>query len=418
MNYIGVIDCNNFFVSCERLFRPDLVGKPVMVLSSNDGCVVARSQEVKDIGVTMGVPIFQIKDIIKDNGIVTFSSHFALYRDISSRVFKVVKTMLPVMEIYSIDEAFFSIESDNKKDLEHDLKWIKKEVERLVGIPVSLGVAATKTQAKYANRLAKKAGGVVVLDDEDWVKLAPLIALQNIWGVGGKLELRYKAAGISTVADLLACTKTRVSSLFGICGLRLQSELAGTVVHSVSSKYSTKQSIMSSRSFEKKVLDKAVVKDAVAYHVRQVVAELRHLNLKTSQIAVTLGTSRHGDYLLRGGTLKVENLDPTDDVVLLLRETMALVDKFYEPDVPYKKAGVYIAGFSAKAITQQSLFAETQTAVINPISKILDEFNVKYGNDFVTVGQQTKGRLWQSKSEQKSPAYTTQWSEIAIAKTN
>jgi DNA polymerase V len=417
MNYIGVIDCNNFFVSCERLFRPDLVGKPVVVLSSNDGCVVARSQEVKDMGVPMGVPIFQIKDMVKDKGIVTFSSHFALYRDISSRVFTVVKTLLPTREIYSIDEAFFTINADSKAELEATLRAMKIEIERQVGIPVSLGVAATKTQAKYANRLAKKSGGVTVLEPADWEALTPTIPLQNIWGVGGKLELRYKSAGLLTVADLINCPKDRIATLFGIVGVRLQAELAGTPMYAVSSVHAPQQSIMSSRSFEKQVTELAVIKDAVAYHVRQVVAELRHLRLKTKNLSVYLGTSRHGDYLLRSGSLGVENMTPTDDVVYLLKQAFTLVDSLYDPEVPYKKAGAYISGFSPKTVTQQSLFADQDEVTYSPINDLLDGFNARYGADMVTIGTHTKDRKWQSKSEQKSPAYTTRWSDIAVVKT-
>lgn len=417
MNYIGVIDCNNFFVSCERLFRPDLVGKPVIVLSANDGCVVARSQEVKDMGVPMGIPIFQIKDMIKDKGIVTFSSHFALYRDISSRVFAVVKTLLPTCEIYSIDEAFFTIKADSKAELESSLRWMKIEIERQVGIPVSLGVAATKTQAKYANRLAKKSGGVTVLEPVDWEVLVPNIPLQNIWGVGGKLELRYKQAGLQTVADVINCPKSRIETVFGIVGVRLQAELAGTPMYAVSAVHAPQQSIMSSRSFEKKVTEIAVVKDAIAYHLRQVVAELRHLRLKTQNLSIFLGTSRHGDYLLRGGSLAVENMTPTDDVVFLLKQAFALVDKLYDAEVPYKKAGVHISGFSPKAVTQQSLFTDTNEVSYSPINDLIDGFNTRYGADVVTIGMQTKDRKWQSKSEQKSPAYTTRWSDLAIVKT-
>ncbi len=416
MNYIGVIDCNNFFVSCERLFRPDLVAKPVVVLSSNDGCVVARSQEVKDMGVVMGVPIFQIKDIVKDKGITTFSSHFALYRDLSSRVFTVVKTLLPTMEIYSIDEAFFSIKADSKEQLEAELRRIKIEVERQIGIPVSLGVAATKTQAKYANRLAKKAGGVVVLEAGDWDNLVTTIPLQNIWGVGGKLELRYKEAGLRTVADLIDCPKPRVDSLFGITGLRLQSELAGTPVYLVINKHAPQQSITSSRSFEKNVTDLAVVKDAVAYHVRQVVADLRHLRLKAKYISVMLGTSRHSDYVLRGGSLTTDNLTPTDDLVQLLKQALAMTEELYEAGVPYKKAGVYIGNFSPSAVTQQSLFATAVEPHTKPIGAIVDALNAQYGNDFMTIGMQTKDRKWQSKSEQKSPAYTTRWNDLATVR--
>lgn len=417
MNYIGVIDCNNFFVSCERLFRPDLVGKPVVVLSSNDGCVVARSQEVKDMGVPMGVPIFQIKDMIKDNGIITFSSHFALYRDISSRVFAVVKTLLPTREIYSIDEAFFTINADSKEELEAALRAMKIEIERLVGIPVSLGAAATKTQAKYANRVAKKTGGVCVLEPADWEELTPTIPLRAIWGVGGKLEMRYKAAGLETVADLISCPKLRLGKVFGITGMRLQAELAGTPVYMLGDVHEPQKSIMSTRSFEKNVTDIAVVKDAVAYHLRQVVADLRHLRLTTKNLSVMLGTSRHSDYLLRGGSLGIENMAPTDDVVWLLKEAMKLVDQLFEVGVPYKKAGVYISGFSPKSMVAQSLFAAIEGVVDNPVNELLDTFNARYGNDMVTIGTQTKDRKWQSKSEQKSPAYTTQWSDIAIVRT-
>jgi DNA polymerase V len=366
----------------------------------------------------MGVPIFQIKDIVKDKGIVTFSSHFALYRDISSRVFTVVKALLPSREMYSIDEAFFSINADSKDALEIELRCIKLEVERRVGIPVSLGVAATKTQAKYANRLAKKTGGVCVLETAAWNELSPKIPLQNIWGVGGKLERRYKSAGLATVADLINCPKARVSTLFGITGVRLQAELSGTVMYKVENTKTVQQSIMSSRSFEKNVTNLAVIKDAVAYHLRQVVAELRLLKLETKHLSVSLGTSRHGDYLLRGGSRAVENMAPTADVVFLLKQAFSLVDALYEAGVPYKKAGVLISGFSPKTASQQSLFADEALVKYSPINELLDRFQVLYGADKVTVGTQTKERLWQSKSEQKSPAYTTNWNNLAIVKTH
>ncbi len=415
--YIGVIDCNNFFVSCERLFRPDLQKRPVVVLSSNDGCVVARSQEVKDMGIVMGVPIFQIKDIVKDKGIVTFSSHFALYRDISSRVFAVVKTMLPTMELYSIDEAFFKVEAETKAELEARLCQIKTEVERQTGIPVSLGVAATKTQAKYANRLAKKSGGVCVLESSDWGVLAPTIPLPTIWGVGRKLDLRYKQAGMHFVQDLINGPKPLVGKLFGIVGLRLQAELAGISVYPLCDVVAPQKSMVSSRSFEKNVTELSVIKDAVAYHARHVVADLREMGFKAKYIGVLLGTSRHGDYVLRGGSLMAENLPPTDDVVALLKQAFALVDQLYEVGVPYKKAGVYVGGFCPKTLVQPSLFVSDTSPTVSPLSALLDTFNARYGHDMVTVGTHTKDRRWLAKSEQKSPAYTTRWSDLAIART-
>ncbi len=416
MQYIGVIDCNNFFVSCERLFRPDLVGRPVVVLSSNDGCVVARSQEVKDMGVVMGVPLFQIKDTVKDKGIVTFSSHFTLYRDLSARVFAVVKTLLPVMEIYSIDEAFFSIEAATKEALEQELMRIKMEVERQVGIPVSLGVASTKTQAKYANRLAKKAGGVMVLTPADWQSLVGTMSLRDIWGVGGRLGRRYSEAGMTMVADLLACSKSRIQPLFGISGLRLQAELRGESVYLLGAQSGPQKSIMSSRSFATNVTDRATLHDAVAHHVRSVVADLRRLGLKTTQLSVHLGTSRHGDYVLRGGTRTADLSMPTDDMVVLLKEATRLLATLYEAEVPYKKAGVYIGPFVPKELGQQSLFAPMVPTPTEALHEVVDVLNNRFGIDMVAFGKQTKVTQWQSKSEQKSPAYTTRWSELAVAR--
>lgn len=414
MQYIGVIDCNNFFVSCERLFRPDLVGRPVVVLSSNDGCVVARSQEVKDIGVVMGVPLFQIKDIIKDKGIVTFSSHFALYRDLSARVFAVVKQLLPNMEIYSIDEAFFTIETVSKEALEIRLREIKIEVERLVGIPVSLGVAATKTQAKYANRLAKKAGGVMVVTPADWTALVSTINLRDIWGVGGRLNRRYSEAGMVMVGDVIESGSQRLAQLFGVSGVRLQAELRGEPVYQVTQKGSVQKSMMSSRSFAKNTTDNATIHDAVAYHVRSVVTDIRRLGLKTLQLSIYLGTSRHGDYVLRGGSVATDFSEPTDDLILLLKEAARLVDTVFEVGVPYKKAGVYIGPFVPKNVVQTSLFAPDAVRYSETVQTAIEGLNVRFGNEMVTVGKYTKTAQWQSKSEERSPAYTTRWNELAV----
>jgi DNA polymerase V len=191
MKYIGVVDCNNFFVSCERLFRPDLLRKPVLVLSSNDGCVVARSQEVKDIGIAMGVPYFQIKDIIKDNGITCFSSHFALYRDISRRVFVVVAELVPLHEIYSIDEAFFVLEATSDAEAAAVALRLKQSIEKRVGIPVSIGISDTKTRAKLVSKIAKKKGGIAVLVGDEFMTVCGEKLLAEVWGVGRNLTVRY-----------------------------------------------------------------------------------------------------------------------------------------------------------------------------------------------------------------------------------
>lgn len=416
MDYIGVIDCNNFFVSCERLFRPDLKNLPVIVLSSNDGCVVARSQEVKDMGVPMGVPVFQIKDIIKDNAITTFSSHFALYRDISSRVFSVLKDILKEVDIYSIDEAFFKISAESESVLWTELEHLKTRVEQSVGIPVSIGVAATKTQAKYANRLAKKNSGIYVFSREDWQVKTSEIKLSEIWGVGRASLNKYTKNSILTVADLLACPKPRLDHLFGISGLRLQSELKGDIVHQVNAKRSTQKSIMSTRSFAKNISDKSVIKDAIAYHVRQVVSEMRSLNLQASYMTLHLGTSRFNEFQLQGGSTQVVFETNTDDLLLMMTEALSKVETLFKVGVLYKKAGVVVGGLLPKTAFQTSLFETEVPTDRADFNQAIDVINKKLGQNSLVLGRQSKDSLWRSSSNNLSPAYTTNWTKLAVVK--
>jgi DNA polymerase V len=469
MKYIGVIDGNNFFVSCERLFRPDLVGVPVVVLSSNDGCVVARSQEVKDMGIQMGVPVFQIKDIIKDRGIITFSSNFTLYRDISARVFSVVKELLPDKEQYSIDEAFFTLEADSVTAAISTLKTIKQELEQRVGIPVSIGLAATKTQAKYASKVAKKSGGIAVLDAAAWMDLAPDIPLQDIWGVGGALQRRYRAAQLLTVADVINCPLERLSTIFGVVGSRLKAELSGRVAYPVMISTKPAQSITSSRTFKDKTTSKATVQDAVAYHVRNVVSDLVDHQQKAGQLSVLVTASRHGDYFMRGGVKSIQFNEPTNDLLTLMTAALRLVDELCEAGVPFNKAGVTLGALSSIHASQPSLFAtvsvanaaiaipraksalsssaagalssksdlvvaeqnipgslamdcftlgkeEVNEVAIDTVTSMVMGLNKRFGIETVQIGKHTATKSWQSKHEHISPAYTTQWSALAVVK--
>ncbi|OGG89081.1 hypothetical protein A2592_02275 [Candidatus Kaiserbacteria bacterium RIFOXYD1_FULL_42_15] len=413
MKYIGVIDCNNFFVSCERLFRPDLVGKPVIVLSSNDGCVVARSKEIKDMGIPMGVPAFQLKDMIKNVDVEVFSSHLSLYRDISRRVFSVVKDILPIVEQYSIDEAFFSIESDSLSSLQERCVLMSSQVERAVGIPVSIGVSLTKTQAKYANRLAKKAGKPVILDESWWQENVGTVQLRDIWGVGGQLLSSYREASINTTLDLYQCPKPRLDKLFGIAGLRLQAELSGQMMYPVSVVKTPQKSVTSTRSFKDTTNDMSVLKDAVAHHIRETTLELREQHLTTSKLQVLLQTSRYGDYALRGGVIEVDLLVPTDDTAVLMIEAMRLVERFFEPKVPYKKAGVVLGQLLPTEQVQQSLFPQI-ISDNNKLNTTIDEINNRFGRGRIQLGKHSLVSAWQSKHDNLSPCYTTRWTDVAV----
>lgn len=406
--WIGLLDCNNFFVSCERLFRPDLVGKPVVVLSGNDGCIVARSQEVKDMGIPMGVPYFQVKDILKKAQTTTFSSHFALYRDISRRVFTVMREELGSVQQYSVDEAFFRCAAGD----EALARQVKGAVERRVGIPVSLGIAPTKTLAKYANTHAKKGSGVHFLDMKNWLEAAQTVPLSSIWGVGGQMEMRYKQHGIATVSDFLQTDLARIQQVFGVPGVRLHRELSGQSALAFGEEREPQQSIMSSRSFKSETTDQAVIHDAVAYHVRHAMADVRAMGSKTTVIRVSVRPSRHGDYLLRGGSKEAVFAVPTDNTIEVLTIAEKLTQSLLEPQVPYKKVGVVLSSFVSNTAVQQTLFADAATRKSDSLMPVIDLLNKRLGKDLITMGSRLKTERWQSRSEAKSPAYTTKWTDI------
>jgi DNA polymerase V len=414
-SWVALLDCNNFFVSCERLFRPDLKRKPVAVLSSNDGCVVARSQEIKDIGVPMGVPLFQIKDIIKDKDVTTFSSHFALYRDVSRRVFEVLRREMGSIEQYSIDEAFFILEGE-VETVALRAKELKDIIEQEVGVPVSIGVAKSKTIAKYASTVAKKTKGVKVLPMDEWTQLASKIELREIWGVGAKTSQAFREKGLSTVFDLVSTSAHIVQQLFGVHGTRLQMELSGVQAVSISRTLESQKSILHTRSFKQTTTDIEVLKDAIAYHLGEAALDLRSMGLLTKVFTVYLGTSRHGDYLLRGGSKTIVLQAPTNDTFMLLAEATKAVEVLFESDVPYKKAGVMLTEFSPKEGAQMNFFEAEKDSKTTALIPMLDAVNERIGKGSVILGTRLKEDKWQSSQIKRSPAYTTNWKQIATVK--
>lgn len=415
--WVGLIDCNNFFVSCERLFRPDLQGKPVLVLSSNDGCVIARSQEVKDMGVPMGVPYFQIKDIIKDKTVTLFSTHFTLYRDISRRVFEVVRSELDSVEQYSVDEAFFYIKGDIEI-ITTQVRFVKDKVERETGIPVSIGVAPSKTIAKYASKLAKKTGGLKVLTLDEWHSQSSQITLESLWGVGARTAQVFRERSLLSVKDLAQLEERQVRANFGITGVRLWYEINGRPAIVLSKRGSEGQkSILHSRSFKDTTTDLSVLKDAVAYHVREAAKDLRELGFRAGIIQVYVGTSRHGDFFLKGGSKQEILTVPTDDTFTLLRIAESVVDALYQPDVPYKKVGVLLSDFIPEAHASQSLFEDEKETRTAALSHVIDKINNQLPHTArLLVGSRLKQEMWQASRVHRSPAYTTSWEDIATVK--
>ncbi|MEK7638675.1 MAG: Y-family DNA polymerase [Patescibacteria group bacterium] len=415
MTYVGVLDCNNFFVSCERLFRPDLHDKPVIVLSSNDGCVVARSQEVKDMGIPMGVPYFKVKDTIKDNSVVVFSSHFALYRDISQRVFTVMKDKLDTVEQYSVDEAFFLI--NDSDEVMQFASSIKDKVEQVVGIPVSIGVGRSKTLAKLANGVAKRTTGVTWFTDAGWEEERARTLLRDLWGVGRQTTVVFQKLGLHTAADFLAIDPAQLEQVFGVFGVRLRAELLGTVNLHETVIHTPQKSLMSSRSFQATTTNYEVVADAVAYHVRQAAEELRAMCMRAGHLRVSVQPSRYSDYVLQGISGEKYLEVPTNETKELLQVTHELLKKNFQPNVPYKKAGVFFSHFVPQSFDQQPLFTDL-AATTTELDVVIDKLNKEAGKPLITMGNHLKMSEWHSRSDTRSPAYTTNWSQLPRVSAN
>lgn len=410
------MDCNNFFVSCERLFRPDLKGKPVAVLSSNDGCIVARSQEVKDLGIPMGIPYFQVKDICTKEGVVLFSSNFALYRDISARVMSVLKELTSNVEVYSIDEAFFT--GGSSSGLTEDfVRTVREEVVKRVGIPVSIGVAETKTLAKYASSVAKKGSGVYILDAKTWEAEAKNVPCGTIWGIGRQTTEKLRKLNILNVKDIKDIGMSFMRNEFGIAGERLYMELSGISVYEQNpSEDSFQKSIMSTRSFEKNITDLKTLESAVGYHVLHVAEKLRTEESAASKMTVYIRPSRHGAYAHLGHGKVIFLPIPTSDTSVLLKDAVEAVRTLYEKGVPYKKAGVVVSGLIPNEYVPTSLFESPKHRSISAIDTLTDDINKRFGKLTLRPARVMLTAAFAPKLGKRSPRYTTEWTDIASVK--
>lgn len=411
---VGLLDCNNFFVSCERLFRPDLIGRPVAVLSSNDGCIIARSKEVKELGIPMGIPYFKVREELHTSGVVIFSSNIQLYRDISSRVMRALADHVSEYDVYSIDEAFFSLADG----VETDAEKLKEVVEKWVGIPVSIGIGRNRIMAKYANEEAKREGRVVVYADTDvWNEKMRDIPCGALWGIGRKTAEKLGKHGLKTAYDVAAADPARLSELFGVEGTRLWHALRGERSGKDADTLDTQRSIMSTRAFGRTTTSKSVLIDALSYHVSHAAEKLRKEGCSASYLSIMLRTRRHGKYHLRGGRSDVLLAVPTDDTQVLVKEVLRLFEDTYEAGVPYGGAGITLGGFVPKKYVSGTLFQETDSAADVPdLMTVMDSINARHGSNTIRPGTILKDHSWKPKSEFRSPAYTTNWSEVQSVK--
>jgi len=407
---IGLMDVNNFFVSCERLFRPDLTTKPVAVLSSNDGCIVARSNEVKAMGVPMGIPLFQAKQLVDMSQVTLFSSNFTLYRDISRRVMEVLIEEVGECEQYSIDESFFVVPAATTVT---ELATIRATVMRKTGIPVSIGVAPTKTLAKVAAGIAKRTTGSTYLTLLEWQAIAGETTTGDIWNLGGATERKLREQNVTTAREYMQLDRAWIATQFGVSGCRLYDELHGDIAHAVQTNSADlRKSLTSSRSFASTTSVLSDLKSAVAYHVEQIAQKLRQQNLLATRMYVSMGASRHSDFAYRRGSIEIVLDRPSNETRYLLQRTTRACEAHFEPGVPYKKAGVVAAGLIVPEFVQGDLFtAPDSTSDTTTLDTITDQLNRRYGAGVIRSGAiQASGS--RTSALLRSKSYTTAWNDI------
>jgi DNA polymerase V len=416
---IALVDCNNFFASCERLFRPDLKNRPVMVLSNNDGCVVARSQEVKDLGVPMAVPYFKVRDIVLNNNVVCFSSNFPLYSNISQRILNVLSDVTPQLEVYSIDEAFLDLKSLKVGDYQTFGDELTSKIKAEVGMPVSVGIGPTKTLAKLAEGHAKKQQRSLVLDPaadfEAYQKVLEATPVGDIWGIGWRLTPRFKAAGVKNAWQLLQASPSWLKNQLGITGGRMQAELKGQMVYGFSEHKSPQKSLLVSRSFGHAVTAISELETAVATFASSAAYQLRRHEQAVREFGIFLRYKTPDDEH-KNISLKAKLINPTNDTSELVLTALRLLGQVYDPLMGYKKAGVFAGSLQSTNICQVDLFdvlSPTEKQKRRRLMQALDNITNRYGSYSIHVGSiDPKNTQWHALKKRMSPAYTTDWAQL------
>ncbi len=411
----ALVDCNNFYASCERVFNPKLRQKPLIILSNNDGCVIARSNEAKKLGIPMGAPLFKCQHIVKKHKIIVLSSNYTLYGDMSDRVMYILKYYFPDIEIYSIDEAFLRLDNMALNDnVENFLQNIRNIILRWTGIPVSIGVAQTKTLAKVANHYAKKHidNGVFYLSKSTENKVLANLDITDIWGVGHRLGRRLQAMGYITALDLKMANAKIIRSQFSVNLERTIRELNGIACFDLES-IVPKQSIMSSRSFGKKVTEFNEVSAALAHYAAIACEKMRAQNSLTDRITVFVRTSPHAE----PASKRYENcislgLDaPTADTGQIIQLAIQGLSKIFKVGYEYQKTGIFLQNLTPDAEQHYSLF-EIATINRTQLMHTLDFINEKMGASTVFYAVEGIQKNWKLKANKRTPRYTTNWDEL------
>lgn len=413
----ALADCNNFFASCERVFRPDLQGKPVIVLSSNDGCAIARSNEAKVLGIKMGAPFFKIRNLVEKHGVAVFSGNMALYGDMSQRVRWVLEEFAPAVEVYSIDEAFLDLRGITNIDFDSYAKEISARCWRMTSIPVSVGIAPTKTLAKIASKLCKKypklRGGCYMHRPQDIEKVLRKYPIEDVWGIGRKSAAKLQARYIKTAYDFTQMPEAAVQKMMGITGVRTWKELRGIPCIEFEDGFEAKQSICVSRSFSSEIYDMKELQEQIANFASTMAEKLRKQSSVTSEMAVFAYTNRFKENLPQThSSALVTFTTPTAEQRTIIAKAVAATAELFRKGYGYKKAGVIATGIVDESDIVGSLFEDTEAiAKEHKITSALDAINRAYGDGTVRLAVQGSGRI-RTTSENQSPHYTTRWNDL------
>lgn len=410
---IALVDCNNFYASCERVFNPKIENKPVIVLSNNDGCVIARSNEAKALGIKMGEPAFKLKNLIEKYKINVFSTNFALYGDLSKRVMNVMSAEVDKIEIYSIDEAFLDLTDYASKERG---VAIKKKVQQWTGIPVSVGIAPTKVLAKVAGHIAKKytKAGVFMFDDEDLIKRAlNVFKVEDLWGIGRKNAKKLKAVGIHTALQFRECDSSWIQRNLSINGVRLQKELYGEVCYPIEVTRKRKKNICTARSFGTEIKELSKLKEAIGSHANTCATKLRKEKSCCTTVSVFLSTNPFKPQAKQYNPYKMIQLEvPTNDSMEIVKIAIKGLESIYRDEYIYKKAGVIVGRAVPQEEIQLSIFDALDRKKRKNINRVVDKINSLMGKNKVYLAVQGTGRKWKLKQEKLSPCYTTRFTDI------
>jgi DNA polymerase V len=421
MATFGLVDCNNFYVSCERVFQPKLVGRPVVVLSNNDGCVVARSQEVRALGVAMGAPFFKVRGLIERHDVAVLSSNYALYSDLSERVASILASAAPRHEVYSIDECFLDLDRLSVPDLNAWCQALRRKIQRWTGIPVSVGVGSTKTLAKLANKVAKTAPeteGVFdsMRDVEGMTARLRETPVGDVWGIGGRSSKMLAGHGVRTALDLRDAPDGWVRQRMGVVGLRTVQELRGVACYELDSQPAPKQATCCSRTFGKAVTEKGQVCDAVIAFAERAAEKIRHAGQVCGAAQVSIATDRFDTNAAQYRTAASTTfMTPTADSRVIVAASLRILESLWRDGFAYRGAGVLLLDLSPAENVAPSLF-DYGRAGDDRLMKAIDGINGRFGRGAVGLGLAPGNAQWRMSQKRLSPRYTTRWRDIPKAR--